>query len=267
MARVVPAGAEIKRIGGCVVGYTKAPTGGLAPSQSKQKFTLIEMAGLCYRKVLRALVILRREDGVVIEDMAAWLTVAADIAAAIFGHRVTVANVEGQCVFMGIEVDKAAIVPFHARAAQWRRAESYAPLSGDEVARLVHLSWRERDALIERNVRGATRLGSFDESSEERRKRKDRDRKAGQRAETHSPRPPKAWEVLGLKRSTYYYHRSSWTDPVHSSLKEGNADKTSLSPGKADRNSPTFGPSADDGGDPIGNADKTSPKALKGGRK
>jgi hypothetical protein len=267
MARVVPIGAEFKRVGGCVLGYTKAPTTGLAPNRAQQKFTLIEMTGRCYRKALRALVLLRREDGVVIEDIAAWLTVAADIAAAVFGPRVTAANVEGQCVFMGIEVDKAAVVPFHARAAQWRCAEGYEPLTGDEVGRLVRLSWRERDALIERKVGGATRLGSFDETAEERRKRKDRERKAGQRAGARSPRPPKAWEALGMKKSTYYYHRRSWTDSVHSSLKEGNADKTSPTPGNADRNSPTCRPPGECGEGAMGNADKTGPKAIKGDRK
>lgn len=269
VARVVPGGADIRRIGECVLGYSKAPVAGAAaPQQAKQKFTLIEMTGRCYRKVLRALVQLRREDGVVIEDYAAWMTVAADIAAAIFGPTVTARNVEGQCLFMGIEVDRGTVAPFFARAAQWRRAESYVPLTGEEIGKLVQLSWRERDALIEHQVGGATRLGSCDETPVERRQRKDRERKAGQRACARSPKPLKPWEAVGMKKSTYYYHRQRvWTDSVLSSSKEGNADKNSPSPGKADRNSPTFGQHGAADRPPIGNADKNSPTAAKGGQR
>jgi hypothetical protein len=268
VARVVPGGAEVRRIRECVLGYSKAPiTGPSALQQANQKFTLTEMTGRCYRKVLRALVQLRKEDGVIIEDYAAWMTVAADIAAAIFGPTVTAHNVEGQCLFMGFEFDRAAIPSFHVRAAQWCQAQDYAPLSGDEVGRLVKLTWRERDALIERKASGVTRIGSFDETSVERRRRKDRERKAGQRACARSPKQPKVWEALGMKRSTYYHQRRAWTDSVHFSYKEGNADKNSPTPGKADRISPTFGPSDHGRAIPMGNADKNSPTAAKGGRK
>ena len=267
IARVVPQGAEIQRFGNCVVGYTMAPAGGPAPQSPRQKYTLIEMTGRCHRKVLRALVQLRREDGVVLEDHTAWLAVAADIAAAVFGPSVTARNVEGQCAYMGIEWDRRAIVPIHARAAQWRRAPDYAPFTGEQVGQMVHLSWRERDALIEQGIKGATRIGSFDETPEQQTRRKDRERKAGKRAGARLPRPPKPWELAGLKRSTYYHHRRAWTDSVLSSLKEGNTDKNSPTPGNEDRNSPTFGLQGTAEYGPMGNADKNSPKTSKGEQK
>ncbi|RYG57227.1 MAG: hypothetical protein EON56_02855 [Alphaproteobacteria bacterium] len=162
LARTIPAGASIQRIGDWVLGYTKAPVASAAPHLPRQKYSLIEMTGRWYRKALQGLVALRREDGLVLDDHVAWTAVAADIAAAIFGAGATVRNVEGQCLFRGIKVERATVILFHARAAQWRRASDYAPMTGDEVGRLVRLTWRERDALI-RNTRGtaqAKRSGS-----------------------------------------------------------------------------------------------------------
>lgn len=213
LARTVPAGASIQRIGDWVLGYTKAPVASAAQHLPRQKYSLIEMTGRWYRKALQGLVALRREDGLVLDDHVAWTAVAADIAAAIFGAGATVRNVEGQCLFMGIEVERATVILFHARAAQWRRASDYAPMTGDEVGRLVRLTWRERDALIERGIGGATRIGSIDETPGERRKRKDRDRKAEQRAAARSHKAQRPWKALGMKRSTYY-HRRAWTDSV-----------------------------------------------------
>lgn len=229
LASAVPRGAKIVKLGGAILGYEKVPTVSGA-TQAPQKFTLVEMRGRHYRKVLRALVRARRANGVVIEDLGAWSLVAADIAAAIFGPGMTVKNVEGQCQFMGVDVDSSTLGPIAERAAQWRRAPNYRPLSGEEVGKLVKLSWRERDVL------GRCQIGSFDETPQQRRRRQDRERQKRQR-ERAGARPRQAakpWELLGMKRSTFYARNLHLDGFVRISLKEGKADETVQVPGKAD---------------------------------
>ncbi len=257
-ARVIPANADVHKVGDCVLGYSKAPI--VRENRvARQRFTLVEMAARGYRKTLRELVRSRRDDGIVIDDFAAWATVAADIAAAIFGVGMTLRNIEGQLAFMGLEVDKETLAPIAARAAQWRRARDYRPLSGDEIGRLVRLSWSEREAL------GITRIGSFDETPSQRRQRHDRVRKAAARAEARATNRLPPWEALGISKATYYRRRE--TDSVRSSSKEGNADKNSLTPGVADGFRLTLRPNGAGSPLPMGNADKNSLTGTLGGGK
>ncbi|MEO5807901.1 hypothetical protein [Devosia sp.] len=264
VARVVPKSAVIVAVGDCVIGYDLPPvSGGSIDYRTPQRFTLLEMLGRGRRKALRELVRYRRSDGLVIEDMVAWATIAADIAGAVFGPSMTVRNVEGQCEYLGIGIDKSTLVPIAARATQWRRAAQYAPLSGDEVGRLVKLTWQERDALIELDAAkkidaGAIdKIGSFDETARDRRKRKDRARKAGQRALARSPQPLSPWEAAGMSRSVYYRKMHTGTIPVRCSIEEGDADRNRPIP---DGNSVVHSI-------PMGDADKNRPSSAAGGKR
>lgn len=254
VASTVPVAAKIIKFGGAIVGYEKVPTA-VSATPVRQRFTLLEMRGRHYRKMLRALVRARRSEGVVIEDLGAWALVAADIAAAIFGPGMTIKNVEGQCQFMGVDVDPTTLGPIAERAAQWRRAPNYRPLSGEDVGKLVKLSWRERDVL------GKCQIGSFDETRSERRKRLDRGRKAAERAQARAARIQSPWEQLGISKSTYYRRRE--TNSVRIPIKEGKADKISLTPGKADGDSLTLNPLNEVQPTVMGKADKISLTSIE----
>lgn len=166
-----------------------------APS-APQQFTILEMTGLYYRKAFRSLVIYRRKNGVVIEDIASWAAIAADIAAAVFGPKMTLRNVEGQASYLTLDFASAALAPLALRAAARRRSLDYQPLSGDEVGRMVQLDWRERDHLE------ITRVGSFNETAKERRRRLDRERQRGlrERAGARPRSAQKHWDLLGMKK-------------------------------------------------------------------
>ncbi|WP_108461350.1 hypothetical protein [Devosia naphthalenivorans] len=258
VANTVPAHAEVQRVGNCVLGYTKMPATIGGAQGARQRFTLLEMTGLGNRKALRAIVSYRREQGVVIEDDGSWAAVAADIAACIFGPGMTLRHVEGQALYIGLDhLDRAKLLPFFRRAAALRSLPDYQPLTGKEIGQMIKLDWRERDDLRVKKIL------AFNESTEDRRRRKDRDRKAAARAERAASKAVKPWEELGMAKSTYYYQRQTWTKNVGVSTVEGNADKNSPTPGNADASSPTFGPPARSAPVLMGNADRIGPTSTR----
>lgn len=233
-ARVVPFEANVERLGGCVLGYTKSPArGGEVPT--RHSYTLIEMTGRGYRNALTMLIAYRRAHGIVVEDLSGWCTVIADIAAAIKGPGMTLQTVENQAVTIGIDIPGEVLTPFVQRAAQWRRSVDYHPLTGAEVGRLVKLSWQERDDL------GIKRIAAFDETPDACRRRKNAAAQAARRAARGAtPRAPASvtatkWEKLGISKSSYYARGLHRLDPkIIDSQIEGNDDVPVQNPGNDD---------------------------------
>jgi hypothetical protein len=216
------------------------------------------MKGRGTRKALRSLVSYRREHGIVIEDDAAWAAIAADIAACIFGPRMTLRHVEGQALYIGVELNGETLAPFTKRAAALRSLPSYEPLTGIEIGKMVKLDWRERDDLTIKQII------AWNESTPERRKRRDRERKANERA-ARAHLNTKPWEKLGISRATYY--RRLETKDVGVPRIEGNAEQNCLTPGNADGFRLTVRPETVSSAIPMGNAEQNRLTSRKGGSK
>lgn len=244
VASTVPRTATVRKVGACIVGYDKPPLHG-EPAPAQQRYSLVEMTGRGRRKALRALVQLRRSNGVVIEDIGYWAAIVADIAACIFGASMTAKNVEGQAAFIGLDIAPATLAPFAAAWAARRRAEGedFRPISNSDLGRMVRLDWRERDEL------NLVRITAHNETAEECRRRRNRERMARKRAEARAAQTFKPWEILGVSKATYYRRE---TKSVRVSSKEGSAHKNSLIPGKAHAISLTVRPENGGASDPHG---------------
>lgn len=215
----------------------------VAPSRSRQKWTPEEMFALHVRKVLMALARHRQANGTPIGNLTSWVTVAADISAALHG-AVTERTVEAMCVRMGIplsEKSRLIIAPIAARAAASQSASGYRSfkmMDGETVGQFVELTSKEREAL------GIKKIGAVDESKDDRRKRLNRERQASRRSGvggggvSKTPLPASAtkpWEEYGISRSLWYAEGFNKLDKnVTLSVLEGKRDKLVQNPGKRD---------------------------------
>lgn len=209
------------------------------PSRRHKEWTPEEMFALSVRKALKGLARHRRAQGKSVGHLPAWITVAADISAALHG-TVTDRTVEAICVSIGIDLrdgTQQIIAPIAARAAAARRAagsQHFKMMDGEAVGLFVELTSDERTLLGIRNI------GSIDENKDDRRKRLDRERQRRKReAGGATPRPQSAaqskpWEDKGISRSTYHRRKAKWDENVTLSVYKGNVDETVSNSGKAD---------------------------------
>jgi len=182
--------------------FSRAPGG-------SSKYTAVQLQGRTIRNGLFRLAHHRRHTGQGIGHGWSWLETAADVAAAIYGANLSVSQVEGLCIRIGLPPQDPGIYErLAARASDARRsagAENLGLLDPEVVGKRVELTAEEREGLC------IKRIGSIDETPSERAKRKGRERKGAVRAasgatpRSKSKAATKPWEAMGVSKSTYYY--------------------------------------------------------------
>jgi hypothetical protein len=194
---------------------------GSRPSQTKASATpsLLAIQAWGLRKALKLILWHRKERRLPLGNLVGWITVVADIAAALHPD-LTPEDVAAQCVWIGLPDDMSIITVVARGAAAARRVEgdNFRIMDAEAIGKAVELTAAEREGL------GITKIGSIDETPEDRRRRQKRE--AARRArEARGLKPrtsftgPKPWEREGVSRSTYYKRRSRGGPKVGGSLK------------------------------------------------
>jgi hypothetical protein len=107
-------------------------------------YSKLQMSGMHLRKVVRALIRLRRERGTLAGSAAALTMVTVDIAAAITGARLSERVVENMCVSLDFRPDKTVIARLTQKAVREMSSGAFAIMPSKLIGKLLDFTAEEK---------------------------------------------------------------------------------------------------------------------------
>jgi hypothetical protein len=108
------------------------------------EYSKLEMSGMHLRKVVRALVRLRRDRGQAAGNPAGLTMVTVDIAAAIVGARLSERRVENMCVYLDFRPDPSVIARLTEKARREISTGAFSIMPSKLIGKLLDLTAEEK---------------------------------------------------------------------------------------------------------------------------
>jgi hypothetical protein len=175
--------------------------------------SLLELTGLHRRKVLRALVWWRRKNGVPVGDTARWAVAVVDVAAAIFGRRLSVPKATNTATVINVDIGGNEVLDRLVAKAVAEMADGiYQPVPSKVLGSLVGLTSDEKRSVAD--ILGLNRISiqAIDHDADRKKRRRElalqqRTKAAAQIGRVYTPRAlskSALAKAAGVDRSTLY---------------------------------------------------------------
>lgn len=193
VARVVPADADVLKVGDAVVGYTRAIT-------RRERTPGWKMNAYHRRGDLQRLAMYRRDQRLAMGPDIGWAFVIGNMCRVLFDH-VTAQMIQDEAESIGCGALDAPAVDSAVQEIMGKAWGRYALWGADKAGVAVQMT------SVEREESGVTKIEACDETAEDRKKRQNKERMRRKRAAEAAQRPPSKAEIakqIGVSVRTLY---------------------------------------------------------------